>query len=84
MAEQHYLAVLAVIAQGHPVCSVAEQGVSRQTLHAWLRQYETGRVTRFLGHRVSWFRCASQRPVVAGSRRVKPPPVDFDQVPLSP
>lgn len=41
MAEQRYLAVLAVIADGHPVSSVAQQwGVSRQTLHAWLGRYE--------------------------------------------
>jgi transposase InsO family protein len=36
VAEQRYLAVLAVIVEGHPVSSVAQQwGVSRQTLHAW-------------------------------------------------
>ena len=41
MAEQRYLAVLAVIAEGHPVSSVAQQwGVSRQTVHAWLSRYE--------------------------------------------
>src|SRR3954452_21464210 len=41
VAEQRYLAVLAVIAEGHPVSSVAQQwGVSRQTLHAWLSRYE--------------------------------------------
>ena len=43
MAEQRYLAVLAVIAEGHPVSSVAQQwGVSRQTVHAWLGRYEDG------------------------------------------
>jgi transposase InsO family protein len=43
VAEQRYLAVLAVIPEGHPACSVAQQwGVSRQTLHAWLRRYEAG------------------------------------------
>jgi len=43
VAEQRYLAVLAVIADGHPVSSVAQQwGVSRQTLHAWLSRYEAG------------------------------------------
>ena len=42
MAEQRYLAVLAVIADGHEVGSVAQQwGVSRQTLHTWLSRYET-------------------------------------------
>jgi hypothetical protein len=36
VAEQRYLAVLAVIAEGHPVASVARQwGVSWRTLHAW-------------------------------------------------
>jgi transposase InsO family protein len=41
VAEQRYLAVLAVIAEGHPVSSVAQQwGVSRQTVHAWLGRYE--------------------------------------------
>ena len=41
VAEQRYLAVLAVIAEGHPVSSVAEQWrVSRQTVHSWLRRYE--------------------------------------------
>ncbi|MGZ6869110.1 MAG: helix-turn-helix domain-containing protein, partial [Frankiaceae bacterium] len=41
MAEQRYLAVLAVIADGHEVAAVAQQwGVSRQTLHTWLSRYE--------------------------------------------
>src|SRR3954454_3701019 len=41
VAEQRYLAVLAVIADGHDVTAVAEQwSVSRQTLHAWLARYE--------------------------------------------
>ena len=39
--EQKYQAVLAVIADGHSVTEVAEQwGVSRQSVHAWLRRYE--------------------------------------------
>jgi transposase-like protein len=43
VAEQRYLAVLAVIADGHEVGPVAQQwGVSRQTLHAWLGRYEAG------------------------------------------
>ncbi|MGZ4663619.1 MAG: IS481 family transposase [Frankiaceae bacterium] len=41
VAEQRYLAVLAVIADGHEVAAVAQQwGVSRQTLHTWLSRYE--------------------------------------------
>src|SRR4051812_50193342 len=43
VAEQRYLAVLAVIGEGHPVSSVAQQwGVSRQTVHAWLSRDENG------------------------------------------
>jgi transposase InsO family protein len=41
VAEQRYLAVLAVIADGLTIKQVAEKvGVSRQTLHAWLARYE--------------------------------------------
>jgi transposase len=41
VAEQRYLAVLAVIADGLSVRQVAEKsGVSRQTLHSWLARYE--------------------------------------------
>jgi transposase len=41
VAEQRYLAVLAVIAEGHEVSSVAQQwGASRQTLHTRLGRYE--------------------------------------------
>jgi transposase InsO family protein len=41
VAEQRYLAVLAVIADGHDVVAAAQQwGVSRQTLHTWIGRYE--------------------------------------------
>jgi transposase len=41
VAEQRYLAVLAVIGDGRSVLEVAGQwGVSRQTAHAWLARYE--------------------------------------------
>lgn len=41
MAEQRYLAVMAVIGDGLSISQVAEKvGVSRQTLHAWLARYE--------------------------------------------
>jgi transposase InsO family protein len=41
VAEQRYLAVLAVIADGHDVTAAAQQwGVTRQTLHTWLGRYE--------------------------------------------
>jgi transposase-like protein len=39
--EQRYQAVLAVQVDGLTVVEVAEKwGVSRQTVHAWLRRYE--------------------------------------------
>jgi transposase len=41
VAEQRYQAVLAVLGDGRTVKEVAAQfGVSRQTLHGWLRRYE--------------------------------------------
>lgn len=43
MAEQRYQAVLAVIAEGSTVTEIAARfGVSRKTMHAWLRRYEEG------------------------------------------
>jgi transposase len=43
VAEQRYRAVLAVIQDGLSVTAVAEKlGVTRQTLHGWLRRYEEG------------------------------------------
>ncbi len=43
LAEQRYLAVLAVIAEGHDVTAVAQRwGVSGQTVHDWLSRYEVG------------------------------------------
>ena len=39
--EQKYRAVMAVLADGRSVSEVAEAwGVSRQSVHAWLRRYE--------------------------------------------
>ncbi len=41
MAEQRYLAVLAVISDGETVSSVAARfGVHRKTVHGWLARYE--------------------------------------------
>ena len=41
MQEQKYQAVIAVLADGRSVSEVARQwGVSRQSVHAWLRRYE--------------------------------------------
>jgi transposase-like protein len=42
VVEQRYQAVLAVIRDGVPVVEVARRfGVSRQTVHRWLRWYES-------------------------------------------
>jgi transposase len=49
VAEQRYLAVLAVIADGHDVTAAAQQwGVSRQTLHTWMGRYEADGVEHLL------------------------------------
>lgn len=46
--EQRYQAVLAVIADGRGVGEVAAQfGVSRQSVHSWLRRYEDHGLERF-------------------------------------
>ena len=43
MQEQKYRAVMAVLTDGRSVSEVASQwGVSRQSVHAWLRRYEDG------------------------------------------
>lgn len=43
VAEQRYRAVLSVISDGREATEVAGQfGVSRQTVHTWLRRYEEG------------------------------------------
>jgi uncharacterized protein YjcR len=40
VVEQHYYAVMEVLSGGVPVVEVAERyGVSRKTVHAWLRRY---------------------------------------------
>jgi transposase len=40
VVEQHYQAVMEVLSGGVPVVEVAERyGVSRKTVHAWLRRY---------------------------------------------
>ena len=41
MQEQKYQAVMAVLSDGRSVSEVAQRwGVSRQSVHAWLRRYE--------------------------------------------
>ena len=51
VAEQRYLAVLAVIAEGHEVTAVAQHwGVTRQTVHTGSARYERGGV-EVMGYR---------------------------------
>ena len=46
--EQKYQAVLAVLSDGRSVSEVAEQwGVSRQSVHAWLRRSDAAWAERF-------------------------------------
>jgi transposase InsO family protein len=55
--EQRYQAVLAVIAEGYSVVEVASRwGVSRQTVHTWLRRYEERGLPGLedRSHRPSW------------------------------
>ena len=72
VAEQRYLAVLAVIEVGLSVTEAAAKvGVSRQTLHAWLWRYADagleGLVDR--SHRPRW--CPHQMSAVVEARLVE-------------
>jgi len=54
VAEQRCNAVMEVIRDGLMVIEVAERyGVSRQTVHGWLRRYRTGGWTRSLTARIA-------------------------------
>jgi transposase InsO family protein len=78
VVEQKYRAVLAVIADGWAVCEVAEQwGVSRQSVHAWLRSYEEGGLEGLRPRSRRPVGCPHQMPaaveaVVLEMRRVHP------------
>jgi transposase len=51
--EQRYQAVMAVQVDGLTVTAVAEKvGVSRQTVHGWLRRYEAGGLARLMIGRI--------------------------------
>ena len=44
--EQRYEAVMAVLRDGEPVTEVADRfGVSRQSVHGWIRRYQEGGIT---------------------------------------
>jgi len=63
VAEQRYQAVLAVLSEGRTVKDVAASwGVSRQTLHTWLRRYEADGLEGLpdRSHRPGW--CPHQMP----------------------
>jgi len=65
VAEQRYLAVLAVIAEGHTVKDVAARwGVSRQTVHSWLSRYEAGGLEGLADRSHRPARCPHQMPAV--------------------
>lgn len=65
VAEQRYLAVLAVIAEGHTVKDVAARwGVSRQTVHGWLARYEAGGLEGLADRSHRPVSCPHQMPAV--------------------
>jgi transposase InsO family protein len=67
--EQKYRAVMAVLADGRSVSEVARQwGVSRQSVHAWLRRYEEAGLAGLepRSTRPSW--CPHQMPGVMEAR----------------
>ncbi|HEX7716444.1 MAG TPA: helix-turn-helix domain-containing protein, partial [Marmoricola sp.] len=67
--EQKYQAVLAVLADGRSVTEVASQwGVSRQSVHAWLRRYEEAGVPGLGSRSTRPGSCPHQMPGVAEAR----------------
>ncbi|WP_068179193.1 IS481 family transposase [Mycobacterium sp. UM_CSW] len=64
VAEQRYLAVLAVISDGLSISQVAEKvGVSRQTLHTWLARYEASGLEGLVDRSHRPVCCPHQMPV---------------------
>lgn len=67
--EQKYQAVLAVLADGRSVSEVAQRwGVSRQSVHAWLRRYEEGGLAGLEPRSSRPVSCPHQMPGVAEAR----------------
>ena len=61
--EQRFEAVLAVVRDGLPVTEVAAKfGVSRQSVHSWIRRYEVGGVTALEDRSHQPFGCPHQMP----------------------
>jgi transposase-like protein len=74
VAEQRYQAVLAVITEGATVKDAAARwGVSRQTLHAWLGEYEVGGLEGLADASRRPVSCPHEMPAaVLEMRRVRP------------
>jgi transposase InsO family protein len=76
--EQKYQAVLAVLVDGRSVIEVAQQwGVSRQSVHAWLRRYEEAGLAGLVSRSTRPGSCPHQMPgmveaVVLEMRRAHP------------
>jgi transposase-like protein len=75
--EQRFEAVMAVVRDGLPVVEVAANfGVSRQSVHAWIRRYEAGGVTALEDRSHQPFGCPHQTRLawVLAKRGVEPAP----------
>jgi transposase InsO family protein len=67
--EQKYQAVMAVVTDGRSVSEVAQQwGVSRQSVHAWLRRYEDGGLVGLERRSTRPGSCPHQMPGVVEAR----------------
>ena len=78
VVEQRYLAVMEVIRDGGQVIEVAERhGVSRQSVHAWIRRYQEGGLEALADRSHRPVECPHQMPAevevrVCELRRVHP------------
>lgn len=69
MVEQHYQAVLEVTRDGATFVEVARRsGVSRQTVHAWLKRYAVGGLSGWLTCRPSRIRVRTRASVLTRGR----------------
>ncbi len=72
VAEQRYQAVLAVLQDGLSVTDVAGKvGVSRQTLHGWLRRYAEGGLAALTDRSHRPASCPHQMPAAVEVRLVE-------------
>jgi transposase len=69
VAEQRFNAVMEVLRDGLTVVEVAERyGVSRQTVHGWLRRYGTGGLDALADRSHRPLRCPHQMPAEVEAR----------------